>query len=63
MAPRIRLQNWRMRSGAGNERSLRLRFQSPISGEVFVDLDLVPVAPPRFAGGAAAAEAAGNARR
>jgi hypothetical protein len=41
----IRLQSWRVRIGAGEERSLRLRFQSPVRGEILIGLDLVPAVP------------------
>jgi hypothetical protein len=41
----IRLQDWRVRGGAGNERSLALHFQSPVNGELLVRLDLVPTKP------------------
>jgi hypothetical protein len=41
----LRLQNWRVRTGDDGARSLRLRFPSPVSGEVLVSLELVPVAP------------------
>ena len=42
----IRLQNWRIRSGMrGGERALRLRFPSPVRGELLVGLKFVAAAP------------------
>src|SRR5262249_37843929 len=41
----VRLQSWRVQAGAGGSRTLRLRFQSPVSGELLVGLQIVPSAP------------------
>ena len=41
----VRLQDWSVRTGTGGDRSLHLRFQSPVRGEVAVSLELVPASP------------------
>jgi hypothetical protein len=41
----VRLREWRVQAGAGGARALRLRFQTPVSGELLVGLQLVPSAP------------------